>query len=169
MSKQKRNNKESMICLTPKPSQSCFVYCIQSKEKYFFFFYRKNNFLRKREEEDWTKKKQKRKESFLTTLASAIKKGSKLLVRKIANELKVSEKTVKTAIKQDLRPLLNPLHYAIWRVLENKTNATSYLNIGSLKTEEEWNKISEEFILKTCKTSRRRIDTIMEKEDDYID
>ena len=37
-------------------------------------------------------------------------------------------------------------------VLENKTNATSYPNIGSLKNaiEEEWNKMSEEFILKAC-------------------
>ena len=44
----------------------------------------------------------------------------------------------------------NPLDYAIWGVLENKTNANSHLNIDSLKTaiEEEWNKMSEEFILK---------------------
>ena len=33
------------------------------------------------------------------------------------------------------------------RVLENETNATSHLNIGF---EEEWNKMSEEFILKAC-------------------
>ena len=33
--REKRNDKESMICLTPKPSQSFFVYCIQSKEKHF--------------------------------------------------------------------------------------------------------------------------------------
>ena len=31
----KRNNKESMVCLTLKPNQSFFVYCIQSKEKKF--------------------------------------------------------------------------------------------------------------------------------------
>ena len=31
----KRNYEESMICLTPKPSQSPFVYRIQSKEKVF--------------------------------------------------------------------------------------------------------------------------------------
>ena len=30
-----RNDKESMICLTPKPSQSFFVYHIQRKEKKF--------------------------------------------------------------------------------------------------------------------------------------
>ena len=60
---------------------------------------------------------------------------------------------MKTAIKQDLSPdLINPLDYAIWGILENKTNATSHPNIASLKTaiEEEWNKMSEEFILKTC-------------------
>ena len=42
--------------------------------------------------------------------------------------------------------------YAICGVLENKTNAISHLNIGLFKTtiEEAWNKMSEEFILKTC-------------------
>ena len=51
----------------------------------------------------------------------------------------------------------------LWGVLENKTNATSHPNIGSLKTaiEEEWIKMSEEFILKACKLSR--VDVIMEK------
>ena len=60
---------------------------------------------------------------------------------------------------------LTPFDYAIWGVLENKTNATSHPNIGSLKTafEEEWNKMSEEFILKACKSFRRRVDTIIEK------
>ena len=45
---------------------------------------------------------------------------------------------------------INPLDYAIWDILENKTNATSYPYIGLLKTaiEEEWNKMSEEFISK---------------------
>ena len=62
-------------------------------------------------------------------------------------------------------PDLNPLDYAIWGVLENKTNATSHPNIGSPKTaiEEEWNKMSEEFILKACKSFQRCVDTIIEK------
>ena len=49
-------------------------------------------------------------------------------------------------------------------VLENKTNATSDLNSGLLKTaiEEEWNKMSEEF-LKACKSFQRSVDTIIEK------
>ena len=34
-------------------------------------------------------------------------------------------------------------------------------NIGLLKTdiEEEWNKMSDEFILKVCKSFQRRVDT----------
>ena len=52
-----------------------------------------------------------------------------------------------------LSPDHNPLDYTIWGILENKTNATSHPNIGSLMTavEEEWNKMSKEFILKACK------------------
>ena len=50
----------------------------------------------------------------------------------------------------------------MWRVLENKTNATSHPNIGSLKTaiEKEWNKMAEEFILKACKSFRMHVDTM---------
>ena len=48
---------------------------------------------------------------------------------------------------------------------KKQTNATSHSNISSLKTatEKEWNKMSEEFILKACKTFQRRVDTIIEK------
>ena len=76
-----------------------------------------------------------------------------MTIRKHANELKVQEKTMRTAIKQDLSRDLNPLDYTIWGILENKTHATSHSDIGSLKTaiEVELNQISGEFILKACK------------------
>ena len=79
--------------------------------------------------------------------------------------MNVYEKTVMTAIKQDLSLDLNPLDYAIWGILENKKYATSHPNKGSLKTalEEEWNKMSEEFILKACKAFWRHVHTIIEK------
>ena len=98
---------------------------------------------------DWTKKL---KESFSIALPTGIKKDPTKSIRKHANELKVHKKIVRTAIKQDLSPILNPLDYVIWCILENKTNVTSHQNIGLLKTaiEEEWNKMSEEFILKAC-------------------
>ena len=105
------------------------------------------------------------KKALLTVLATTLKKDPTTSIRKHANELKVHEKTVRIAIKQDSSPDFNSLDYAFWGVLENKTNATSYRNIGSLKTviEEEWNKMSEEFVLKVCKSFRKRVDTIIEK------
>ena len=60
------------------------------------------------------------------------------------------EKTKKNKVKKiskiigvSLWSPSNPFNYAIWGVLENKTNATPPPNIGSLKTaiEEEWNKM----------------------------
>ena len=91
-----------------------------------------------------------RKEGFLNALATVIKKDPSTSMRKHVNELKVHEITVTSAIKENLNPDLNPLDYATWDALENKTNATSHPNIGSLKIymAEEWNKISEELILK---------------------
>ena len=60
---------------------------------------------------------------------------------------------------------LNSHDYTEWGILENKINATFHQNIGSLKTsiEEEWNKMSEEFILKDCKLFQRHVATIIEK------
>ena len=66
-------------------------------------------------------------------------------------------------------PDLNPLNHAIWGVFENKTNANSHPNIGSLKTAimEKWKKMSEEFILKACKSFRKRVQAAIEKYDGH--
>ena len=131
------------------------------KTKKFFFFTEKEFFL-------WKRRgglNKKRKEGFLTALATALRKDCTTSVRKHANEFKIHEKTMRVAIKQDLNPNLNYLDDAIRGVLENKTNAISYPNIGSVTTpvREEGNKMSEEFILKACKLFRRHLDTIIEK------
>ena len=70
---------------------------------------------------------------------------------------------MRTAIKQDLIPDLNPLDYATCGVLSNQTNATFHPNIGSSNTviKEEWNRMSEEFILKISKSFRSRVDTLI--------
>ena len=62
-------------------------------------------------------------------------------------------------------PDLNFVDYAIWGVLENKTDSTYHPNIGSFKTalEERWNKMSKELILKACKSFWRPHDIIIEK------
>ena len=85
------------------PKYFCLPYTKQ--RKLFSFFYRKRAF-----KEGLNKK---RKEGFLTALTSVIKKDPTTSIRKHANELKVHEKTVRTAIKQDLSPDHNPLDYAI--------------------------------------------------------
>ena len=82
--------------------------------------------------EDWTKKWQ---EGFLTALATAIMQNPRTSIKKPVKKLKVSEKTVRTAIQQDSSPNLNPFDYDISGFLENKTNATSHRNIGSLNIE----------------------------------
>ena len=110
--RKKRNDKESMICLTPKTSQSSSVYIYKAKK---ISFDRKWAFLGKGGVED-QKKKIKRKEGFWTALATANKKDSATSIRKHANKSKVQEKTVRKAIKQDLSPdqiPLNTLYSAI--------------------------------------------------------
>ena len=77
----------------------------------------------------------------------------------------VYEKTVRSVIKQDLSldfNLLITLYGAFWK---KKTDATSHSNIGSLNIaiERKWNKMSEQFILKACKSFRMRVDTLIEK------
>ena len=89
----KRNEKESMICLTPKPSQTFLGYRIQSKIK--FLQKEKKNFLR--EKGEWSV--DKKNEGFLTVLVREIKKSPSALIRKHANELKVQEKTAGVIIK----------------------------------------------------------------------
>ena len=142
-----------MIWLTPKPSQSFFLYLIQSNEKNYL--QKKSFFLKKRRSGDF---KKKRKEGTFI----AIKKDPTTLIRKYANKLKVHWETVKTTIKQDLSPDLNSLEYALYDVIESKTNTTSHPNIGSLKTsiEGEWNRMFEVIILKVCKSFQRHVDTM---------
>ena len=62
-----------------------------------------------------------------------IKKDSPTSVRKHTTEWKAHEKTMRTAFNPDLNPDLNPW-LCDMSILENKTNATSHPNIGSLKT-----------------------------------
>ena len=77
----------------------------------------------------------------------------------------VNAEIIEVALWPPSNPNRNPLDYTTWGILENKINTTSHPNIGSLKTviENEWNKISEEFILKACKSFQRHIDAIIEK------
>ena len=67
---------------------------------------------------------------------------------------KKKSEIIRVSLLPPSNPDLNPLDYAIWGVLGNKTTAASHPNIGLLKTtiDEAWNKMAEEFILKACKS-----------------
>ena len=114
----KRNNKESIICLTPKTSKSFFV--CKAKKK---FFTEKELF----KESGERRIEHKTKRRLLTALVTGIQKDPTTSIIKHTNELKVYEKTLRTAIKPHLSQDIYPLDYAIWGALENKTNATSHL------------------------------------------
>ena len=49
----KRNDKESMFCLTWKPSQSFFVYRIQSKESFLSTVYKAKKKITQKEKGKW--------------------------------------------------------------------------------------------------------------------
>ena len=74
-----------------------FVYSIQSKDKKSIF----------KEKREYRIEQKTKKKGFLTALVTAIKKDPTTSRRKHTNELKVHEKTARTAIKQDLTPDFN--------------------------------------------------------------
>ena len=81
-----------------KKRKRIFLYCIQSKEN----FLTKKNILRKSESRGLNKKRKVGFLTVLTALATVIKKDPITSIKKKANKLKVHEKTVRIAIKQDL-------------------------------------------------------------------
>ena len=142
-----------MTSLTPKPSEKKIEIFAVSFSTLYEAKKKKTSekiFLRKWGVDDWTKEDEKK----------AFKLLSLWQLRRIwphqqestQMNWKSSKKTMRTEIKENSSPDLNPLDYSQWSVLENKTNATSHSNIGSLKTatDNEWNRMSEEFIFKAC-------------------
>ena len=101
MSEQEKKQQRIYDLLKNKLNSFCLHYTKQRK----IFFTVKELFL---ENGEW-KFEQKMKRMLLTCLVAAIKKGPTMSISKHANKLKVQEKTVKTAIKQELSPDLNPL------------------------------------------------------------
>ena len=92
-----------------KPNESC-VYKV------------KKTILRKKEDfkdkGEW--RNEQKKKDVLTALATSIKKGPTMSIRKYPKELKVHEKTVWTAIKQDVSQDINPLitFYGVFKKTE---------------------------------------------------
>ena len=69
------------------------------------------------------------------------------------NQTKTISEIIGVSLWPQSSPDLKPLDYAIWSILENKTNTTFHPNIVLFKTafREGWNKMSKVFILKAGK------------------
>ena len=110
--------------LNAKPNQSFFTYRIQSKEK----LSSEKSFLKEKGKQRVEKKIKRR---LFNCFRNGDYEGPTASIRKHAIELKVHEKTMKTAIKQDL----SSDHKTPVRCMRRftKTKAASHPNIGSLK------------------------------------
>lgn len=66
---------------------------------------------------------------------------------------------------------LNPLDYAIWGVLEQATNKTPHPNVDCLKEaiKREWNKLSTEFVINSCKSFRHRVEAVIKNNGGHIE
>jgi len=60
-------------------------------------------------------------------------------------------------------PDLNPLDYGIWGNVERKACAAPHPNVASLKAavEQEWTNMSEDFVVKTCRAFRPRLEAMI--------
>ena len=100
----KRNEKQSMICLTPKPSQIFFVCPIQSKEIFFT-----ENELFKEKGEGRIEQNTKRRLFFFAALVMTVQKDPTTSIRKHANKLKATRKLGGQQLNKFLNSDLNSL------------------------------------------------------------
>ena len=68
-------------------------------------------------------------------------------------------------------PDCNPLDYAIWSYVEKRACATSHPSIESLKSSicQVWNNMPQEFVIKSCKSFRSRIEAVIKAEGGHIE
>ena len=68
-------------------------------------------------------------------------------------------------------PDLNPLDYGIWGVMESKACATPHPNLDSLRSSvaREWDNLSAEYVAKTCKSFRARLEKVVAAKGGYIE
>lgn len=68
-------------------------------------------------------------------------------------------------------PDLNPLDFAVWGVLEHSTNKTSHPNLESLKAaiHKEWDALSHDFLVQSCKSFRRRVEAVIANSGGHIE
>ena len=100
----------------------------------------------------------KRTTEFLGDLANAIEAAPTTSMRSHAKNLDVSRETVRNAVK-DLG------------AVERKACATPHANVDALKAavEKEWAEMSVEFVVKSCRAFRPRIEAMIEAEGGHFE
>ena len=68
-------------------------------------------------------------------------------------------------------PDCNPLDYAVWGLLSTKVQATPHPNIKALKAtiSKEWKKMSPNFVVKSCKRFRSRIEAVVRANGGHVE
>ena len=68
-------------------------------------------------------------------------------------------------------PDLNPLDFAIWGVMDTKARATPHRNLSDLKASivKAWNEMSADFIIKSCRSFRTRLEAVLEADGGHIE
>jgi len=68
-------------------------------------------------------------------------------------------------------PDLNPLDFAVWGVMDARARATSHANVNSLKAsiEEAWDEMSPDFIIKSCRSFRPRLEAVIAVKGGHIE
>eukprot|EP00096_Caligus_rogercresseyi_P015643 TRINITY_DN8118_c0_g1_i2.p1 TRINITY_DN8118_c0_g1~~TRINITY_DN8118_c0_g1_i2.p1 ORF type:complete len:163 (+),score=37.01 TRINITY_DN8118_c0_g1_i2:301-789(+) len=68
-------------------------------------------------------------------------------------------------------PDANPLDYSFWVQVESKAYTARHPNVEALKTavDEEWNRMTTDYIKRTCSTFRKRIEAIIAADGGYIE
>jgi len=68
-------------------------------------------------------------------------------------------------------PDLSPLDYAVWGIVERRACATPHRNVADLKiaVEQEWANMSDDFLVKTCRSFRPRLEAMLDRGGNYIE
>ena len=68
-------------------------------------------------------------------------------------------------------PDLSPLDYSIWAVVEKRACATPHQKVEDLKgaVEREWAAMSDEFVVKTCRSFRPRLEAMLKAQGGHFE
>ena len=68
-------------------------------------------------------------------------------------------------------PDLNPLDYGIWSLLQQKVQCVSHPSLEALKShiKKEWKKMEDDFIIRTCRSFRTRVEAVISAKGGYIE